>query len=248
MTKTSKSEQVILLSAIQKKGIFTKKCEFIHRDEKGTLIFDGNFIYPLGDLNINIDKLSEIPFTGILGRSTNVQKILKLREQKDYLVMNKEFAVLDKTKTRKDIPLTNNLTIDIVKTTDQLQQFCILKNMFLFEESGHKSDTKALFNSLKNDYSALFPTLLNYKGETIGIVSSNFSSDYSSMINTLFIKKDFRNKGYGKILLEYYINFLLKHSKNICLFYSPNSVAQKIYEKLGFKKSDEWGMAVNKGL
>ena len=96
-----------------------------------------------------------------------------------------------------------------------------------------------------NNHHSFHPVLLRYKNEVIGMVSSDFSSDEISMINMLFIKKGFRGHGYGQILLKWYTEYLLKFTKNICLFFSSeNIVANKIYKKVGFEKTDEWLMAL----
>lgn len=65
------------------------------------------------------------------------------------------------------------------------------------------------------------------------------------MINMLYVEKEHRSHGYGKILLRWFINQLLKNTKNIYLFYSPDNIpAKRIYEKLGFRKIDKWLMAL----
>lgn len=245
--KVSEAERTVLLSAIKKSGVFWNGYDVLD-DNGGIILFDGNFLYPLG--KIDIDRyskfLGKMAFSGILGSSENVSKILKMINKKNWITMKKDFAILKECKQFSDNSLSSDLQIDRIENRNQLKQFCALKSEFLLEEFGQKTDPEVLYNFLENCYSNYCPVLLTYQDKAVGMVSSNFSSDESSMINMLFIKKDFRGYGYGQILLKWYVRYLLEFTKTICLFSSPeNIVANKIYKKIGFKKTDEWLMALN---
>ncbi len=65
------------------------------------------------------------------------------------------------------------------------------------------------------------------------------------MINMLFVKKDFRRQGFGEILLTWYVKHLFLKTSNLYLFYSSDNIsAQRLYEKMGFKKIGTCVMAV----
>lgn len=240
----TESERLILLSAINKKGVFNKHCDVLFKSENNVVFFDGEFMYPLGVFN-DIDDVQIDFCKGILGGKDNVRHFLKLLNIKDWLVMDKTFCERRNRNLFTDVQLPRKITIDLVTTDYQLRQFCFLKSEFLYEESGERVMPEVLYNSISNYYKSLSPTLLSCRNQPIGMISSNFSSDDGVMINMFFVEKNSRNHGYGKLLLKWYINYLLKSFTDIYLFYSPhNHIVKSLYKNFGFNKIDDWSMAI----
>lgn len=240
----SEAEKVILFSAVERNGVFWKKCEIKWSNEGGIVLSDGEFIYPLGKIDNSIG-FEKITHSGILGKFDNVRKILNFRKTKKWTVMEKEFAKFEATGKFEELSAPREISMKMVNNARQLSQFCCMKGQFLEEESGEVIDVNRLYESLGESYLHVCPALISHEGEEIGIISSNFFSQKGSMINMLFIKKEFRLRGYGKLLLKWYINQLLKNSKNMYLFYSPkNKPAMNIYRELGFVRIEKWLMAI----
>lgn len=74
-----------------------------------------------------------------------------------------------------------------------------------------------------------------YNNDLIGYI--NFSIIYERVeLNYIFIKKEYRNKGFGKELMKYFIEFC-NNVSNITLEVNVNNIAAiKLYESFGFEK------------
>jgi GNAT superfamily N-acetyltransferase len=242
--RLSESEKVILFSAIGKKGVFGRKCEIKLADEECLILSDGGFLYPLGKVGSQKGFVETDP-VGILGNADNVRKVLNADGIRKWTVMEKEFVKLEGPEKFEEGSLPKGIKIRMVGNAEQLRQYCHLKGQFIKEESGEVVDVDKMIESLGVSYPVISPVLMSYEDRPIGIVNSNFSSREGSMINMLYVEKEHRSHGYGKILLRWFINQLLKNTKNIYLFYSPDNIpAKRIYEKLGFRKIDKWLMAL----
>ncbi len=119
-----------------------------------------------------------------------------------------------------------------------------LTNLFLAEESGRESEAIA---GDPGELPATQPVLLFRGGQAVGMVQSDFHSRESAMVNMLYIQQGHRGNRYAPLLMQWYVRHLLGQSASACLFYSPsNAPARKIYERMGFVKSEEWTMALSK--
>lgn len=239
----TESENVILFTALNGNGVFRDTYDVLLDSENGIILSDSNFIYPLG--KVSAPKNMPNDFKGVLGRTVNVKKILK---GKNWLVMDKIFAKLNLAKhdlfNKDDLP-GEDIKIYLAGNESQLKDFCNLKRAFILEESQEALDPKKIYSSLKESYLHLRPALLFFKGQAVGMISSNFYSSKGAMINLLFIEKKFRRRGLGTVLLKWYIKSLSKISNNIYLFYSSdNLAAKKLYGELGFQEIDNWIMAL----
>lgn len=240
----SESEQVIYESFLKQGGVFDRFVKIVHESDRCIILYDGNFLYPLGDCK-NIDNLPQINHGGILGRESNVQSVMEYFGNIPYIIMKKYYAKLEKLPKHDDYQIPEEIQINNVIALDELKEFCQLKSDFLKEESGVKISPAKIFASLKENFSKIHPVIAKHKNRAIGMISSNFHSTNYAMINMLYIKMDYRRKGYGKILLRWYISELKKQSKNIYLFFSPDNKVQMIYQQIGFKTIDKWIMATN---
>lgn len=74
-----------------------------------------------------------------------------------------------------------------------------------------------------------------YNNDLIGYI--NFSIIYERVeLNYICIKKEYRNKGFGKELMKYFIEFC-NNVSNITLEVNVNNIAAiKLYESFGFEK------------
>jgi GNAT superfamily N-acetyltransferase len=73
-----------------------------------------------------------------------------------------------------------------------------------------------------------------YGNEIIGMIGTKNKNH----ISLFFVKKEFQGKGIGKKLLEYYLDKIKKENIEIITVHS-SIYAEKIYSKLGFKKTGE---------
>jgi diamine N-acetyltransferase len=81
---------------------------------------------------------------------------------------------------------------------------------------------------------------IEYNGEVIGYINFNLFKNNGKKtlyINDIFISKNFRGKGHGKLSMEWIIDFSKnKKCNRIGLGAgAKNKRAQKMYEKIGFK-------------
>lgn len=82
-----------------------------------------------------------------------------------------------------------------------------------------------------------------YSGKIIGALEI----ETKSLIQSFFVKKEFQNKGVGKSLLKYSLNFFRKKGIKIPSYtvYSSN-YAVNIYKSLGFEGGDHYFIFINK--
>jgi GNAT superfamily N-acetyltransferase len=105
-----------------------------------------------------------------------------------------------------------------------------------------ESHSAMLLNStydIKNfDYPATF--LLYYDNDKIaGCNSGHMCSDNTYRSRGLYVFPEFRNKGYGKALLEHTINIgKQEHAKSIWSY--PRFESWSTYNAAGFKLMSEW--------
>ena len=237
------SERVILFSAIEGNGVFKKKCEIKFVNKNGVILFDGESLYPLGKIE-DCASVKDVPNSVVIGKFENVLKVTDSQKAKKWILMEKSFSVLKDPIDFVGSFIPEGISVNVVRSFEQLFLFNHFKCQFLEEESGRSGDIDKSYEALKHFYKSIFPILMTYEGEEIGIVNSDFFSPISSMINMLFIKKEFRSFGFGEFLLKWYVDQLLKKSKNVCLFYSPGNIrARELYKKVGFVQIDKWLMA-----
>jgi ribosomal-protein-alanine N-acetyltransferase len=102
---------------------------------------------------------------------------------------------------------------------------------------------KAFDGSSKEIY-----VLLLYN-EITGFVIIQTTGSFAGYIQTICISKDFRGKGYGKKLLEFCEERILKISPNIFICVSSfNKGAIKLYYDFGFKLVGELDNFVKEGF
>ena len=82
---------------------------------------------------------------------------------------------------------------------------------------------------------------IEYKGKVIGM--SRYSGETKSFIDitTVYITPNYREKGFGKKLMEYTIDNIISANKiPVTQTSSLNLIARKTYESLGFIKLDDY--------
>ncbi len=233
-------------AAVEKKGGFFASL-FCHLtdDNSVALLSDGNTAYILGEL----DKceqlraaLLEIPHGSVLGKAEIVRSVCL---EKEYFFIPKDFAFFYPKNEFLSPSLPNSISIKPVHSIEELHDFCSLKSAFFFEESGTKVEADDLIAHLKKGYMGIKPVTMRHGEKVIGMVSSNLNSRQSAMINMLYIAKEARAKGYGTLLLRWYMSYLLESSQSLCLFCSPNNTpAVKLYYSLGFQREEDWILAL----
>ncbi|GBE19936.1 protease synthase and sporulation negative regulatory protein PAI 1 [archaeon BMS3Abin17] len=105
-----------------------------------------------------------------------------------------------------------------------------------------ENETKILKEDLKNSSTTIFIAIKEKK--IVGFITLSFPSKNANIkskrgeINDLFILKEYRKKGIGKMLLKKALTFFrLKKVKLILLNVDSNNFsALKFYEKIGFKE------------
>jgi GNAT superfamily N-acetyltransferase len=253
----TESERVVFDSMLEQKGIFHKKEAYktyflkVKGSVCGVLITCKKTDYLLGELSDCRDiKPFLLPDHTYIGRA----KVLKpfLCEPKKFHIMKKDFCLLNKSAKISSSYKSDESTLkkgQIVtygadSTKNMRVAFAKMKSDFILEESRKKISWKSFYLT-KEEFISMRPVFIRVGDDIVGMVSSQFCSREYSMINLMYIRPEFRQYGYGRQLLKWYISFLFKKSKNIALFFSKkNTPAKKLYTSLGFKKADDWIMAV----
>ncbi|MCT4617271.1 MAG: GNAT family N-acetyltransferase [Candidatus Gracilibacteria bacterium] len=118
-----------------------------------------------------------------------------------------------------------------------------LKTDWVFTEEGKKGIKEILKD--KNSYSCLMKDGEEEVGYFIGKINKpkyyETSGNFCELDN-FYINKEFRGKGYGKMLMQKFINW--GKSNNILKFYIPsvaflNENAKGFYKKMGYKNYSE---------
>jgi GNAT superfamily N-acetyltransferase len=251
-----KSEEVIVRSALEQTGTFRKHYKLYATTDAyhgaTLLLYDGKVLYPLGCCNRAMCRaVEEVPVQTLLGRDEVVHKIestmgLYSWNAGSYRSMTKVYALLESFK-----PLSTktpaHYTIEPATNLSALAAFSHLKDKFENEELGYNKRSQAT----KLDIVSLRdvkPFLLRSGSKVVAAVCSNLRSKEITMVNTLYVEEEYRNRGVATLLLHQYVTLLLKNTKRVCLFYSPeNEPASHIYLRLGFKPMDMWKMTALMG-
>lgn len=102
---------------------------------------------------------------------------------------------------------------------------------FLYQRLNNKDSVIFIFIDKTNNaqgFTQLYPSF------------SSVSLQGTFILNDLFVNPKFRGKGIGEALLNHAKNFALKeNSKGLTLETSINNPAQKLYERLGWKKDSD---------
>lgn len=78
--------------------------------------------------------------------------------------------------------------------------------------------------------------ILSYDNKPIGLLRYNLFWDNTPFCTLLFIVREYRNKGYGKRLMEYWENDMKSQSYGMVLVSTQvDEGAQHFYRKLGYK-------------
>lgn len=86
--------------------------------------------------------------------------------------------------------------------------------------------------------------ILSYDNKPVGLLRYNLFWDNTPFCTLLFIDREYRNKGYGKMLMEYWENDMKSQSYGMVLVSTQvDEGAQHFYRKLGYK--DCGGLVIN---
>lgn len=78
--------------------------------------------------------------------------------------------------------------------------------------------------------------ILSYDNKPVGMLRYNLFWDNTPFCTLLFIDREYRNKGYGKILMEYWENDMKSQGYGMVLVSTQvDEGAQHFYRKLGYK-------------
>ncbi len=202
---------------------------FIHEKDTGIII--ARIIHSTfkGLRSIFGDKKSVLPIKD--------SKLLHIEKSFDYTFME-----LDK---KYFIPIknfSNSIIIDSIKPSESHKVLPLFIS-YETEELGLnperiKQEILKRFIAYKISNNEL--TVISKNSEVIGIAGTNAKYRNACQIGSVYIKKNFRNKGFGTQLLNYHIQKLFNSYDKIVLFVrKDNTPALKLYEKLGFKKAGE---------
>ncbi|TFE19667.1 GNAT family N-acetyltransferase [Cohnella luojiensis] len=105
---------------------------------------------------------------------------------------------------------------------------------FLFDKFEHRESVLFIAREMANNqiigFTQLYPTF------------SSISMKRAWILNDLFVLEDYRNRTVAKLLLEHAKEYAIQtHAKGIELSTAYDNVrAQGLYEKLGYKKDEEY--------
>ena len=127
----------------------------------------------------------------------------------------------------------NNVKFDIATEKDALDVYLIDSD---YEYEGYSLDS--IKDCLKTENNLNIIARIN--NDAIGYISLSFVLDESELLK-IVVKKNYRGKGIGKLLLNEAIQYLKERSiKTIFLeVRKSNCVAIGLYENMGFKKISE---------
>lgn len=119
------------------------------------------------------------------------------------------------------------------------------------EENQRKFVASNSYSLLESKYEDYCYPMGIYDGETmVGFLMYSFDEDTNKWwMCRLMMDKKHQGKGYGKKSIELLIDLMKKEKGNIvlCTSFEPeNTVADKLYESIGFRKTGEiaWGEVV----
>ncbi|HCQ89437.1 MULTISPECIES: GNAT family N-acetyltransferase [unclassified Clostridium] len=119
------------------------------------------------------------------------------------------------------------------------------------EENQRKFVASNSYSLLESKYEDYCYPMGIYDGETmVGFLMYSFDEDTNKWwMCRLMMDKKHQGKGYGKKSIELFIDLMKKEKGNIALctsFEPENTVADKLYESIGFRKTGEiaWGEVV----
>ena len=233
-------ERVIVEAACVGNGVFADKCDVVSSvgNRDGVILSDGRFLYVLGNVSALVVPDTE-SYSAVLGTSSAVGQLKGIKVA-DSSVIKKDFAFLEDAGRTMPVIVPANVEIGLISDQTHLDHLSFLEAQFLGEELATDSQK---FYKKKERIPRTHPVILKRNGEAIGMVKSDFFSERSAMVSMLFIATEHRGRGYGQLLLQWYIHFLLERSGSICLFYSKtNAAAKELYRKVGFQKNEEWTM------
>lgn len=78
------------------------------------------------------------------------------------------------------------------------------------------------------------------KGEIIAHANSAAGTSVSSMLGGVSVKKEYRNRGYGKGIVSAVCENILQNKKTVCLF-SKSEYHDNLFIALGFEPYKKWG-------
>jgi GNAT superfamily N-acetyltransferase len=241
------SNDVIIRCAMEGNGVFKDTCRIFISQNNIITLYDGYTIYPLCYNKLfTTTNTDNIAIRSILGKEYYVNKLSELYKNglNNFYILHKVYSELSyQYNTKIQLNLPNGYSFNHAINADELNAFSKFKANLESEEIGHNISQKYSINM--DSIKSRRPVFLKIRGEIIGVVCSNLWSTDISMVNTLYVDKKYRNKGIGTMLLSYYISFLFKTAKRVCLFYSENNLpAHKIYRNLGFIQKDKWILIV----
>lgn len=113
--------------------------------------------------------------------------------------------------------------------------------IFYDQNSDEKAARRFLESRMKNQDSDIFIAFFDNSPAGFTQLYSSFSSVSLKpifILNDLYVYKEFRNKGIGEVLLNHAKEYcLLQKSKGLALETAIDNPAQKLYERLGWKKN-----------
>ncbi|WP_291581016.1 GNAT family N-acetyltransferase [Clostridium sp. UBA6640] len=119
------------------------------------------------------------------------------------------------------------------------------------EESQRKFVASNYYSLLESKYEDYCYPMGIYDGEAmVGFLMYSFDEDTNKWwMCRLMMDKKHQGRGYGKKSIELFIDLMKKEKGNItlCTSFEPeNTVADKLYESIGFRKTGEiaWGEVV----
>lgn len=194
---------------------------YIYSNSKDKDFFDNIFDF------VNVKS----SFHSIMGSHKIVSHILEKYPNDFEIFMDRVFYELNREDFNEVVDTYKDITLNFVDDGNKREVAQMLVDFSKEEWNG--KNTKKYENCLEWVFHrniAVFVhsnNVIGY-GEVIG---------NSDMIGTIFIKNEYRNKGYGKLLTSLISQELLNHSEKLRVMTTNKNIAMKtILEKFGFKE------------
>lgn len=139
--------------------------------------------------------------------------------------------------------MNDNVEVERLQPADQKQAITFINHLLEteFPRSFHHLEADDLDN-LSEAYSGNRDVFFVLKkgNDVIGTVAVKEDSDEVALLRRLFIGQEYRNMGYGKLLVAKAVEFCQKHGYQMISFRGNNQMDQaiRVIEKFGFIRKD----------
>lgn len=215
--------------------------DILHIKNDGNSDFT-NFLYAskngLKDIAYKIKKLNYKKIL-LAGKLEDVNSLLKILKYKKTITPNLLYKLDIKKYKNINIQYQGKIRLASLSSED-------LERVKYFTLSFLEAETQEEIKVITNTEKILAKMkagvyILDYKNKAIGMARFIGKTNNFLEITSVYIDKDYRNKGFGKELIGHMIEIAIQEQKKPILVTSVSNVAaMKTYESMGFERQGEY--------